>query len=168
MSQFNGDIGIESIEGKGSTVNFDFLLEEENNRKMTKSRSTASKVAKMFKETSIWDQWRPLIKSNVLLEKEKNLSMYRPEPKLHRTRTKPIKEFNTNYPQILVVDDQIFNIEAIKVVLKVCKIDLDTQVTHAFNGQQAVDRVKERQAQNMFDLILMDCNMPFMDGPTAC
>jgi len=35
----------------------------------------------------------------------------------------------------LVVDDQVFNIEALNVVLKICNIDIATQVTKAFNGQ---------------------------------
>ena len=67
----------------------------------------------------------------------------------------------------MIVDDQIFNIEAMKVILKLCNIDLEKQVEIAFNGQQAVDKVKERTEQNMFDIIFMDLNMPFMDGATA-
>ena len=53
------------------------------------------------------------------------------------------------------------------MILRVSKIDLKTQVTHCFNGLQAVEKVRERAAKNMFDVIFMDCNMPFMDGPAA-
>jgi len=44
-------------------------------------------------------------------------------------------------PKILVVDDYNFNIEAIKVLLKVCKIDLQLQVHQARDGVQAVHQV---------------------------
>ena len=43
---------------------------------------------------------------------------------------------------------------------------------HANNGKQALDAVKKNVAQNngllcQYNLILMDCNMPFMDGYDA-
>jgi len=65
------------------------------------------------------------------------------------------------------VDDQVFNIEAIKVILRLSKVCLETQVDTAYNGVQAVDKVKARPAHRMFDIIFMDCNMPYKDGPTA-
>jgi len=40
--------------------------------------------------------------------------------------------------RILIVDDQMFNLEALSVILKVCGIDTDSQVHRAFNGLQAV------------------------------
>ena len=78
-----------------------------------------------------------------------------------------IQKYNGIYPRILIVDDQVFNIEAIKVILKSDGIDLNKHVMQAFNGHQALELVKERTADNMFHIIFMDCNMPFMDGCTA-
>ena len=62
------------------------------------------------------------------------------------------------------MDDHIFNIEAMKTQLKIQGIDLGTQVDTAMNGLQALDLVK---AEGNYDLIFMDCNMPFMDGYEA-
>jgi len=47
-----------------------------------------------------------------------------------------------------VVDDWIFSIEALKVILKVSSIDLNHQVESAYNGKQAVDAVKRRSKLN--------------------
>ena len=66
-----------------------------------------------------------------------------------------------------MVDDQVFNIEALKIILRVSSIDINSQVEQAFDGIQAVEKVKERNSSNMFDIIFMDCQMPFKDGPTA-
>eukprot|EP00356_Strombidium_inclinatum_P015296 CAMPEP_0170486864 /NCGR_PEP_ID=MMETSP0208-20121228/5790_1 /TAXON_ID=197538 /ORGANISM="Strombidium inclinatum, Strain S3" /LENGTH=106 /DNA_ID=CAMNT_0010760943 /DNA_START=2857 /DNA_END=3177 /DNA_ORIENTATION=+ len=76
-------------------------------------------------------------------------------------------EIEPGYPRILIVDDQVFNIEAIKVILRADNIDLNNDIQEAYNGQQALDLVKERTAANMFHIIFMDCNMPFMDGCTS-
>ena len=63
---------------------------------------------------------------------------------------------------ILVVDDDQINILVISKYLKSfndCKFDL------AFNGRQAVDTVLQKSKELFFyDIILMDCNMPIMDG----
>jgi len=53
------------------------------------------------------------------------------------------------------------------VILKCDKIDIKKHVWSAFNGNQALDLVKERSVDDMFHVIFMDCNMPFKDGCTA-
>nr|CRH05340.1 putative Histidine kinase [Candidatus Magnetococcus massalia] len=62
-------------------------------------------------------------------------------------------------PTVLLVDDAKENIFLMKAFLSKfpCKLTL------AFNGQEAVNRVQE----GPFDLILMDVQMPVMDGLTA-
>lgn len=68
----------------------------------------------------------------------------------------------------------MFNIEAALIILKHninlknCEDICDT----ALNGKQAFQMVKENVDKNgwlscNYDLILMDCNMPFMDGYEA-
>jgi signal transduction histidine kinase/CheY-like chemotaxis protein/HPt (histidine-containing phosphotransfer) domain-containing protein len=59
--------------------------------------------------------------------------------------------------QILVVDDNAANQTVIKAILS--KLGLQCEVVD--NGQKAVAQVKELPA---LDLVLMDCQMPVMDG----
>ena len=73
--------------------------------------------------------------------------------------------------RILVVDDQTYNIDALKSILHFkLKIDL-TYVDRASNGLEALNMIKQdfkhNQGKCSFDVIFMDCNMPFMDGYQA-
>ncbi|MGD9042680.1 MAG: response regulator [Desulfobacterales bacterium] len=61
--------------------------------------------------------------------------------------------------KILLVEDNEINQQVAKEILE----GADLIVTLADDGQQAVDRVKE----NQYDVILMDIQMPVMDGYTA-
>ncbi len=60
---------------------------------------------------------------------------------------------------ILVVDDDPTNFQYIKIILK----NIVKRTDHAVNGQEAVDLVM----QNEYDVVLMDLNMPVMDGYEA-
>lgn len=64
----------------------------------------------------------------------------------------------------------MFNIEAIQIIMRYSlnmpSIDM---CDHAYNGKQALEAVKRNVFQNgsilcQYNLILMDCNMPLMDG----
>lgn len=57
---------------------------------------------------------------------------------------------------ILLAEDNLINQEVAKAMLK--KLGLNTEIAH--DGQQAVDLVQN----NHYDLILMDCQMPIIDG----
>ncbi|WP_428826185.1 response regulator [Azonexus sp. IMCC34842] len=61
--------------------------------------------------------------------------------------------------QVLLVEDNEVNRELAEEMLRIVGLTVDL----AENGQQAVDRVKEKD----YDLILMDCQMPVMDGYEA-
>ena len=71
--------------------------------------------------------------------------------------------------KILIVDDQVFNIEAILIILgMVLKVDVDNICERANSGEEALKKVIENVEVNNeefcnYSLILMDCNMPFMD-----
>ena len=89
--------------------------------------------------------------------------------------------------RILIVDDQIFNIQAAKAILE-HKLSISTEICDfALNGIQAYELIQEdvkkiraspvrakghsdrkefspENVPSSYSLILMDCNMPFMDG----
>jgi signal transduction histidine kinase/ActR/RegA family two-component response regulator len=67
--------------------------------------------------------------------------------------------FGVAPPRILVVEDHPINQKLVGVLLD----RMGCHVTFCENGQLAVDAVK----QQTFDVILMDVNMPVMDGLTA-
>ena len=66
--------------------------------------------------------------------------------------------------KILVVDDDQINLLVAKSFLQASP-EFDFLVSSAINGSEAVDQVLHHQeAGEPFDVILMDCNMPIMDG----
>lgn len=62
-------------------------------------------------------------------------------------------------PKILVVDDVELHREFAMLVLE----EFGCEVSQASNGSEAVELV----LKSAFDLVLMDCEMPVMDGLTA-
>lgn len=63
--------------------------------------------------------------------------------------------------QLLIVEDDVINQKVLSNILKVSGIE----ITIASNGREAVQTVKESEGN--FDLVLMDINMPVMDGYVA-
>ena len=61
--------------------------------------------------------------------------------------------------RVLVVDDSALNREVAKEFL----VDVGIKVSTASNGEEAVNMIK----QHSYDLVLMDVQMPIMDGLTA-
>ncbi len=62
--------------------------------------------------------------------------------------------------RVLVAEDNTTNQLVIKAMLK----RLGYQFEIAGNGQDAIDKLKAAEPQTPFDLILMDCQMPVLDG----
>ena len=62
---------------------------------------------------------------------------------------------------LLIVEDNIINQKVLTNLLHLSQM----QISIANNGQEAVDMVKD--SKNKFDIVLMDINMPIMDGYTA-
>ena len=69
-------------------------------------------------------------------------------------------------PPFLIVDDDVFNIAALSMILK----QLGQTCNTAYNGQQAIEKVFEREKVKcgpdckQYKMIFMDYSMPIMDG----
>lgn len=78
--------------------------------------------------------------------------------------------FKQRTQKILIVDDEHYNIDAMKIILKYhCNIDSESICDKVFDGKQALEAVQRNVENNQgafceYELILMDCNMPIMDG----
>lgn len=76
--------------------------------------------------------------------------------------------------RILIVDDQSFNVDALKIILKY-KIGIETDIfcDSASDGFEAIQKVindvekRNHGLRSSYQLILMDCNMPHLDGYDA-
>ena len=69
-------------------------------------------------------------------------------------------------PMVLIVDDNNFNLAVLESMLKKTNISCDK----ALNGQIALDKImqsQQRKCCSPYALVLMDCNMPVMDGYEA-
>lgn len=67
---------------------------------------------------------------------------------------------NIENKTILVVDDQLMNCEMVGFILE----ETNVNVIFAGNGVEAIEQANSHSP----DLILMDIQMPIMDGITAC
>ncbi len=76
--------------------------------------------------------------------------------KVPPTRNQPIQKT----PRILVAEDNQVNQTLLKMLFK--KLDLPIDIVS--NGEEAVEAARK----NGYDLILMDIQMPIMDGVEAC
>lgn len=81
---------------------------------------------------------------------------------LPQVETKPLKSLKLSAKKILLVEDNALNEEIARTLLT----DHGFIVDSAFNGVEAISKIKD-SASNDYDLILMDIQMPGMDGYEA-
>ena len=78
---------------------------------------------------------------------------------------------NFDAGKILIVDDEKFNCDIIDGLLMILGVEnRQFRSQFAYNGEQAVKIIKQSVEEKdlyRFSLILMDCNMPFLDGYEA-
>ncbi len=74
-------------------------------------------------------------------------------------KSKEKKEYNFSGKKVLLVDDNLINVMVGKQILEKAKLKVEV----ANDGLAAVNKVKE----DKFDIVLMDIQMPIMDGYTA-
>ena len=76
-----------------------------------------------------------------------------------------------NRGTILICDDEKFNCDIIDGFLMILGVKNRKEICeYTYNGEEALQKVQESVYNNnpfKYSLILMDCNMPFMDGYEA-
>lgn len=155
----DGDIEVKSEEGAGSTFQF-----------FAKIR-TALALPGSLQDVDDNDNTNPMPKVNGN-DEESPVSPSALTPR-HAPPTSSFTKAPKGMPStlhILVVDDNIINQTVLKRQVKKAGLTCLT----ADNGQEALDRIYESQASNaehpdspQFDVVLMDIEMPIMDGLTA-
>lgn len=78
---------------------------------------------------------------------------------LHNSRMQPVYDWNNRV--VLITEDEEVNFFYLKTLLQ----KADAKVIRAKNGKEAVDIISKHNGG--IDLILMDLNMPVMDGYEA-
>jgi len=68
-----------------------------------------------------------------------------------------------NAPRVLLVEDNLINQEVALCILETFGLSADI----ANDGEEALDKLKQTTPDDSYDLILMDCQMPKMDGYLA-
>ncbi len=98
---------------------------------------------------------KPVTRSSVL---QTINSVFFKQPPLKK-QTKPKTDFTLHSRHILLVEDNILNQEVASTILS----EAGGDITIAQNGKEALMKLE----QNSYDLILMDIQMPIMDGYEA-
>jgi len=81
---------------------------------------------------------------------------------LHRVSSK-LNMINSDDPYILIVDDNAFNIIALRKILEGLNMKTDSTTS----GDMAIQKIIERKNKNdkqTYKIIFMDCSMPIKDG----
>lgn len=81
------------------------------------------------------------------------------DPSIPSGNREQVIRFEENVPEVLLVDDNAINLKVANEIL----VNAGCHVQVATNGEEAVDKVKT----GFFHVILMDIQMPVMDGVTA-
>jgi len=141
----NGRIDVDSIYGKGAT--FRFFIQASNSPMGPDSRE---------------------ISDNSM--KNENTTKTSPS-RSNSVEFAVASEGRPSAPHILITEDNLINQTVLNRQLK----GAGFSTTLASHGQQAIDRIRalasaaaaDKTSRRLFDAILMDCEMPVMDGLTA-
>ena len=155
------DTGIGISSGKLEHIFQNFAQEDSSISRKYGGSGLGTTISKQLVELmggEIWVESEPEKGSTFFFTINLPASAEAPHPQ--HTDSPRIQELVTDTPlNVLVAEDVDENFELVRVRLEAS----GHQVTHARNGIEAVNAVKEGE----FDIILMDLQMPDMDGLTA-
>lgn len=81
-----------------------------------------------------------------------------------------IEDFKSKYPprklKMLVANDDQFQLLIVRTTLS--QLPFISQIDEASNGQMALDLVISSKDTNAYDVILLDLDMPILNGFQAC
>jgi PleD family two-component response regulator len=97
---------------------------------------------------------RTIVRINNPLDFDKKLHE---NPLAKKKKTFRRSEKSSFKMQVLLVDDNVLNLFAIRSILKQL---ISANFDEVFNGKEAVRNCELKD----YSLIIMDCNMPIMDG----
>jgi signal transduction histidine kinase/CheY-like chemotaxis protein len=137
---FSDEISLGTFTGKYPSLNVIMFTAVENLKRQTER---VTRLTKPIRQSDLYNSVAPLCGLNVRRISRHNA--------LASTRFKEQK--------ILLVEDNVTNQEVAKEILRIANLN----VTVAENGQQAIDYLE----RDTFDVVLMDIQMPVMDGLTA-
>ncbi len=104
---------------------------------------------------------KPVSKSTLIAALQNTLLTHAPRSSNNEEQTKaPAKIPNFSTSNILLVEDNEMNL----LVAKTFLADTNVQLDIAHNGLQAIEKIQRKN----YDLVLMDIQMPEMDGLAAC
>jgi len=126
--------------------------------------------ATMANSLQSFDENKPIIKisarkaSRCLLEEDEFVKKMDEKDKALFVISKRLSLENEE-PQVLIVDDNAFNIMALRKILEGANFKIDT----ATSGDLAIQKILEKKQKakkknDNYKLIFMDCNMPIKDG----
>jgi two-component system sensor histidine kinase/response regulator len=104
---------------------------------------------------------KPVNRTTLIAALQNTLLTHMPYKEVKNEQTKAqtkIPNFSTS--RVLLVEDNEMNL----LVAKTFLADTDVQLDIAHNGLQAIEKIQQKN----YDLVLMDIQMPEMDGLTAC
>jgi signal transduction histidine kinase/ActR/RegA family two-component response regulator len=140
----DGDIGVESVVGVGSTFWFTVLLERQPHAAAPPAQPAAQPIPQPARPTR---SVAPAVAPAAFVS---------PASRDFRSA---LERAGRSSVSILLVEDNAANMRVTQALLET----LGCRVTPARNGLEAVGTYRE----NTFDLVLMDCQMPEMDGYEA-
>ena len=105
---------------------------------------------------------KPLFPSRLTATLKELVQDQNEKEKLERNRLLPIEESDYSSKRILLVEDNELNREIAAEILSMSHVKVDCAV----NGKEAVEKIAF-SPENQYDLVLMDIQMPIMNGYEA-